>query len=149
MLVYVLSSLVALLVAVFLAVYFIFFSFILYSHGQPVSGLAFVRSFIRASFASVSLLLVPVVDKMGQWRDGYSLKEMSSLKYCHDVSVPVLYMQIKMDLWTELCDIKGFYAETTYSKELWRIEEEIGHFDTYNYIGDNPEKVINFLKQHL
>jgi hypothetical protein len=25
----------------------------------------------------------------------------------------------------------------------------MGRFDAYNYVGDNPEKINNFLKQHL
>jgi predicted alpha/beta-fold hydrolase len=116
---------------------------------QPVSALVFVRSFMRAVFTSASLIMVPVVDKMCQWRGGYALKEMSPLKYCRDVSVPVLYVQAKTDPWTELSDIEGFYAETAGSKELWMIDEKMGRFDAYNYVGGNPEKIINFLKQHL
>jgi pimeloyl-ACP methyl ester carboxylesterase len=116
---------------------------------QPVSASVFVRSFMRAVFTSASLLLVPVVDKMCQWRGGYRLKEMSPLKYCRGVETPVLYVQAKTDPWTELSDIEGFYGETAGPKELWLIEEKMGRFDAYNYVGDNPEKIINFLKQHL
>jgi hypothetical protein len=74
---------------------------------------------------------------------------MSPLRYCRDVKVPVLYVQAKTDPWTELSDIKAFYTETAGTKELWMIEEKMGRFDAYNYVGDNPEKIINFLKQHL
>jgi pimeloyl-ACP methyl ester carboxylesterase len=116
---------------------------------QPVSASVFVRSFMRAVFTPASLLLVPVVDKMCQWRGGYSLKEMSPLKYCRDVKTPVLYVQAKTDPWTELSDIEGFYTETAGPKETWMIEEKMGRFDAYNYVGNNPEKIINFLKQHL
>jgi uncharacterized protein len=116
---------------------------------QPVPALVFVRSFMRDVFTSASLMLVPVVDKMCQWRGGYSLKAMSPLKYCHDVEVPVLYVQAKTDPWTELNDIQGFYAEIAGPKELWMIEKQMGRFDAYNYVGDNPEKIIRFLKQHL
>jgi alpha/beta superfamily hydrolase len=116
---------------------------------QPVSASVFVRSFMRNVFTSASLMLVPVVNRMCQWRGGYALKEMSPLKYCRDVEAPILYVQAKTDPWTELSDIEGFYAETSGSKELWMINEEMGRFDAYNYVGDNPEKIINFLKQHL
>jgi pimeloyl-ACP methyl ester carboxylesterase len=116
---------------------------------QPVSALVFVRSFMRDVFTAASLLLIPVVDKMCQLRGGYALKEMSPLRYCRDVNVPVLYVQAKTDPWTELSDIKAFYTETAGTKELWMIEEKMGRFDAYNYVGDNPEKIINFLKQHL
>jgi alpha/beta superfamily hydrolase len=116
---------------------------------QPVSALVFVRSFIRDAFTAASLLLIPVVDKMCQLRGGYALKEMSPLQYCRDITVPVLYVQAKTDPWTELSDIKAFYDETAGAKELWMIEEEMGRFDAYNYVGDNPEKIINFLNQHL
>jgi hypothetical protein len=61
---------------------------------------------------------------------------MATLKYYHYTSVPVRYLRTKTDNWIELCDIEGFYAETTDSKELWMIEEEIGRFDTYNYVGE-------------
>jgi predicted alpha/beta hydrolase len=116
---------------------------------QPVSASVFVRSFMRDVFTSASLILVPVVDKMCQWRGGYALKAMSPLKYCRDVETPVLYVQAKTDPWTELSDIEAFYAETAGPKELWMIEEQMGRFDTYNYVGNNPEKIIHFLKQHL
>ncbi len=116
---------------------------------QPVSASVFVCSFMRNVFTSASLMLVPVVDKMCHWRGGYALKEMSPLKYCRDVEAPVLYVQAKTDPWTELSDIEGFYAETAGPKELWMIDEEMGRFDAYNYVGDNPERIINFLKQHL
>ena len=116
---------------------------------QPVSALVFVRSFMRDVFTAASLLLIPVVDKMCQLRGGYALKAMSPLQYCRDVEVPVLYVQAKTDPLTELSDIKAFYTETAGTKELWMIEEKMGRFDAYNYVGDNPEKIINFLKQHL
>jgi pimeloyl-ACP methyl ester carboxylesterase len=116
---------------------------------QPVSASVFVRSFMRDAFTPANLLLVPVVDKLCQWRGGYALKEMSPLKYCRDVETPVLYVQAKTDPWTELSDIESFYAETAGPKELWMIEEKMGRFDAYNYVGNNPEKIVNFLKQHL
>jgi alpha/beta superfamily hydrolase len=116
---------------------------------QPVSASVFVRSFMRDVFTSASLMLVPVVDKMCQWRGGYALKDMSPLKYCRDVEIPVLYVQAKTDPWTELSDIESFYAETAGPKELWLIEEKMGRFDAYNYVDNNPEKIISFLKQHL
>jgi alpha/beta superfamily hydrolase len=116
---------------------------------QPVSASVFVRSFMRDVFTSASLLLVPVVDKLCQWRGGCSLNEMSPLKYCRDVEIPALFVQAKTDPWTELSDIESFYAETAGPKELWIIEEKMGRFDAYNYVGNNPEKIIRFLKQHL
>jgi alpha/beta superfamily hydrolase len=116
---------------------------------QPVSASVFVRSFMRNVFTAASLLLIPVVNRMCQWRGGYALNEMSPLKYCRDVEAPILYVQAKTDPWTELSDIEGFYAETSGSKELWMINEEMGRFDAYNYVGDNSERIINFLKQHL
>jgi predicted alpha/beta-fold hydrolase len=78
---------------------------------QPVSASVFVRSFMRDVFTSASLMLVPVVDTMCQWRGGYPLKEMSPLTYCRDIETPVLYMQAKTDPWTEPSDIESFYGD--------------------------------------
>lgn len=116
---------------------------------QPVSASVFIRSYVRSTYTPLGLVLIPLVDKMCQWRGGYSFAEMSPLKYCKDITAPTLYIQARTDPWTELSDIQGFYEATPEPKEFWMVEGDMGRFDTYNYVGEHPEKMIDFVKKYL
>jgi hypothetical protein len=61
----------------------------------------------------------------------------------------VLYVEAKAEPWIKLNDIEGFCAETSGSEWLRMIEEAIGCFEAYNSVIENPEKILNFLKQYL
>jgi len=116
---------------------------------QPVSVSVFIRSYVKSAYTHLGLVLIPLVDKMCQWRGGYSFAEMSPLKYCKDITAPTLYIQARTDPWTELSDIQGFYEATPEPKEFWMVEGDMGRFDTYNYVGEHPEKMIDFVKKYL
>ncbi|MBN2500120.1 MAG: hypothetical protein JXB38_05080 [Anaerolineales bacterium] len=116
---------------------------------QPVSALVFVRSYLKATFTRLSLVLIPLVDRLVQGFGGYPLVEMSPLGYCADVQVPVLYIQGKHDPWTELEDIQSFYDATPNEKVLHLIEDKMRRFEVYNLIGEQPEKVLAFLGKYM
>jgi fermentation-respiration switch protein FrsA (DUF1100 family) len=115
---------------------------------QPVSAEVFVRCYMKDVYTPLSLYLIPIVNTLCQWRGGYALKEMSPLAYARDVEVPTLYVQAKADPWTELSDIESFYEAAAGPKELWLLEGRMRRFDTYNYVGRHPEKIIEFARQH-
>ena len=116
---------------------------------QPVSARVFIRSYVKKTFTPLGLVLIPLVDRMCQWRGGYSLKEMSPLQYCKGITAPTLYIQAKTDPWTELSDIQGFFDVTPQPKEFWMLEEEMRRFDAYNYVGEHPEKMIRFIDTYM
>ena len=61
---------------------------------------------------------------------------------------PILYLQAKTDPWTELTDIKSFYEASPNPKELLILDGDLERFDTYNYFGAHPEKMISFLNEN-
>ena len=116
---------------------------------QPVSVSVFIRSYIKNVFTPLGLILIPFVNKLCQWRGGYSFEEMSPLPYCKEITAPTLYVQARQDPWTELSDIERMYETTPEPKELWFIEGDMSRFDTYNYVGEHPEKVVAFINQYM
>jgi pimeloyl-ACP methyl ester carboxylesterase len=113
---------------------------------QPVSALVFIRSYLKAVYTPLSLVLMPILDWIVQRRGGHPLAAMTPLPYTKDLGIPTLYIQAKHDRWTELSDTQQFYDATPEPKTLWWIEEKINRFEAYNYIGQHPERVIEFAR---
>lgn len=116
---------------------------------QPISFDIFCRSYLKDKMTSLSLCLLPLVNKICQWRGGYPLEEMSPRNFVGNLSVPIYYFQAKSDPWTKLSDIEGFYAASPELKKLTLIDGNLSRFDTYNYIGENPKIVLDILDKHM
>jgi pimeloyl-ACP methyl ester carboxylesterase len=116
---------------------------------QPVTSSVFFRSYMKAVYTPLSLLLIPIVDKIVQLRGGYAFEEMAPGRFCKDIDIPTMYIQAKEDPWTDLDDIRSFYESTPGAEELWLIEGEMGRFDAYNYVGEHPERVLDFVVRHF
>jgi alpha/beta superfamily hydrolase len=116
---------------------------------QPISISVFLKCFIKKSYTAAGLILIPLVNKMCQWRGGYDFKDITPLPYCRDISVPALFIQARTDPWTELHDIQSIYDATPEPKELLMLEGKMERFDTYNYVGEHPESVTRFLSKYL
>ncbi len=115
---------------------------------QPVSMNVLVPCMIRDKYPLFSGL-VPKINKKCVDYTGNSLEDMSPLAYVKDISVPVLYVQVKKDPWTKPSDIQSFYNNTPGKKELYWIEGDLERFDGYNYFGDNPRKLLEFLRRYM
>jgi len=59
------------------------------------------------------------------------------------------HVQTRNDPWTELSDITGFYENTQSTKEFFWIEGLTHRFQGYQYFGDNPEKMLWWLKKWM
>lgn len=116
---------------------------------QPVSAAVFVRQYLRAQYTPLSEFLGAIVDKLVQMQGGYALNAMSPLAYTKDIRVPTLYIQARADRWTTIADTQSFYDATPGEKELWWIEGITRRFDAYNYVGDHPERVIEFIQKYF
>jgi pimeloyl-ACP methyl ester carboxylesterase len=116
---------------------------------QPVTSSVFFRSYMKAVYTPLSLLLIPIVDKIVQLRGGYAFEEMAPGRFCKDIDIPTMYIQAKEDPWTDLDDIRSFYESTPGAEELWLIEGEMGRFDAYNYVGEHPDRVLDFVVRHF
>ncbi len=116
---------------------------------QPVSAEVFIRSYLRSVYTPLSLYLLPIIDRIVRWRGGFALKEMSPLKYAHDVQIPTLTIQARQDPWTELSDTQAFYQALSGPKELWLIDGITRRFEAYNYVAEHPERLVEFIQQHF
>jgi alpha-beta hydrolase superfamily lysophospholipase len=116
---------------------------------QPISADIFFRCYMRAVYTPLSLYLIPIVDRLVQWRGGFAFEEMSPLPFARDIEIPTLYIQAKDDPWTELRDIESFYEATAGPKELWLIEGITRRFEAYNYVGQHPDRILEFVGQHF
>ena len=117
---------------------------------QPVSAEVFIRSYLRNVYTPLSLYLLPIIDRIVRWRGGFALKEMSPLRYARDVVIPTLVIQAREDPWTELTDTQAYYHQALSGpKELWLIDGIQRRFETYNYVGDHPDRIVKFIRQHF
>ncbi len=116
---------------------------------QPVSMAVFLRCYVKKLYSVLALVLIPMVEKFCKMRGGYEFREMTPLPYCKDITIPVLYVQARSDPWTIPDDIRSFYDETPDPLELWLLEEEMGRFDAYNYVGNHSERIVGFIGKYL
>jgi pimeloyl-ACP methyl ester carboxylesterase len=116
---------------------------------QPITAGLFFRCYMKNVYTPLSLLMIPIVDKIAQWRGGYTFEDMSPGRFARDIEIPTMYVQAKEDPWTELSDIQGFYDATPGPKELWLIEGKMARFEAYNYVGQHPERLLAFIERHF
>jgi alpha-beta hydrolase superfamily lysophospholipase len=117
---------------------------------QPISMEVFVRTYMKKIFTPFGAkLLLPLVRRFVNWQSKYPLENMSPASFVKDIEVPTMYVQARNDPWTELSDITGFYENTRATKEFSWIEGLNHRFQTYQYFGDNPEKMLWWLKKWM
>jgi alpha/beta superfamily hydrolase len=117
---------------------------------QPISMEVFVRTYLKKRFTSFGgKLLFPVVKAFVNWQSKYPLEKMSPASFVKDIKVPTMYVQTRNDQWTEPSDIMGFYENTKSTKEFFWIEGLTHRFQGYQYFGDNPEKMLWWLKKWM
>ncbi|MFC2036455.1 alpha/beta hydrolase [Chloroflexota bacterium] len=116
---------------------------------QPVTSSVFFRCYLKDIYTSLSLFLIPIVNRIVQWQGGYAFEEMTPGRFAKDIDIPTFYVQSKEDPWTELSDIQSFYDATPAAKELWLIEGKMRRFEAYNYVGEHPEKILAFIEKHF
>ena len=117
---------------------------------QPISMEVFVRTYAKKRFTPVGgKLLFPIIKQFVNWQSKYRLQDMSPASYVKDIKVPTMYVQVRNDPWTELSDITGFYENTRSEKEFFWLEGLTHRFQGYQYFGDNPEKMLWWLKKWM
>lgn len=116
---------------------------------QPASLGVLLHGYLRQIFSPLSWLLVPLVDRLCQWRGGYPLGAAFLFKFAREVHVPVLYVQARSDAWGGCAEVQRLYAATPGPKQIWWIEEPLERLETYNYVSEHPEQVLNFAAQHV
>jgi pimeloyl-ACP methyl ester carboxylesterase len=115
---------------------------------QPISMDVFVRSYLRSTYTALGTILLPLTNRIRQWLGGYSFEAMSPRDYVKHIAVPALYVQGKVDPWTELKDIEGFYEATLAPKEFWWLDTDCRPA-AYQYVGEHPQRMIEFVDTHM
>ena len=117
---------------------------------QPISMKVFARTYMKKRLTSFGgKLLFPMIEKFVDLQSKYPLKNMSPASFVKDIQVPTLYVQTRNDPWTEPSDITGFYENTRSTKEFFWLEGLTHRFQGYQYFGDNPEKMLWWLKKWM
>ena len=117
---------------------------------QPISMQVFVRSYLRSRMTRFgAMLLFPLIKLFVNLQSKYRLQDMSPSKFVRDLKVPTLYVQTRNDPWTEPSDIRGFYENTPTEKEFFWIEGKTHRFQGYQYFGEHPEKMLEWLKRWM
>lgn len=115
---------------------------------QPISMNIFVPHYLRDKMP-IFKNKTPQINKRIKAMAGFGLEDMSPVQYIKDITAPILYVQVRNDAWTDPSDVQSFYDNTTAVKEIVWIEGDLERFDGYNYFGENPTKMLGFLKKHM
>jgi pimeloyl-ACP methyl ester carboxylesterase len=116
---------------------------------QPISMSVFVRSYVRSTYTRLGLIALPLTERFRRWLGGHPLDEMSPRDYVRDITVPTLYVQGRVDPWTELSDIQSFYDSTRAQKEFWWLETTRSRLEAYQYVCENAQPMIDFIDAHM
>lgn len=117
---------------------------------QPISMEVFIRTYAKIIFTPLGAkLLLPLIKQFVAWRGKYRIEEMSPRDYVKDIRVPTMYVQTRNDPWTEASDIYGFYENTPTQKEFLWLEGLTHRFQGYQYFGEHPEKMLEWLKKWM
>lgn len=115
---------------------------------QPVSLAISTKRYLERIIGSrLALVVIWLTGKMCQWQGGCSIFDMSPLKFAAKVKIPTLFIQAESDPWGTVEDVKSFYSAVQGPKYFWLIRGNLQRFDTYNYVGQHPERLIEFLNQ--
>ena len=115
---------------------------------QPVSMAVFVPHYLSDKIPPLRNA-APYINEQIKALAGFGLEDMTPAPYIPDIQIPVFYVQVRNDAWTEPADVQSFYDSTTSPKDILWIEGELERFDGYNYFGEDPEAMLNFLRQYL
>lgn len=114
---------------------------------QPVSARPFVeRGAEAAGVAEGPELFDQAVFKL----TGFHMDELSPIPYAHAVTVPTLVMQVHDDVLTKPSDVQTIYDKiSAKEKQLFWIEGTTLRFEGYNYLGRNPQLMLDWFGSHL
>ncbi|MCB0080089.1 MAG: hypothetical protein KDE47_04130, partial [Caldilineaceae bacterium] len=116
---------------------------------QPAALSALLAGCIRQKVGPLGLVLIPLVDKICQWRGGYPLAATSLHKCVREVHVPVMYVQSRMDLYVAGDQVESLYNATPEPKQLCWIDPPGGRLEAYRYVAANMEDLLAFANQQI
>ena len=66
-----------------------------------------------------------------------------------DISVPTLVIQNQNDPWTDIDLVKQYYKDLQVEKEMLWLELSKKRAAAYDWIGKNPEKILEWFGKYL
>lgn len=115
---------------------------------QPISTGVFVNSFIRDMYKPFTGM-IPAIEKKCVEKGGLPWEKLSPIEYVSNIILPVLYVQAQNDAWTDINEVKTLYEKTPEPKELLLLTGDMHRFDTYNYFGHQPDKLLTFVNSYV
>ena len=109
---------------------------------QPLTYTKFVRAMGMPEF------LINAGDKAVVKKTGLDLND-TFMPFAKDIKVPTRVIQNKNDPWTDHDMVNDFFNNLTVEKDLLWIELEDKRAAAYDWIGNNPEPVLQWFKQYL
>ncbi|MBK8454163.1 MAG: hypothetical protein WAQ53_13395 [Thiofilum sp.] len=61
----------------------------------------------------------------------------------------MLYSQVRQDALTSPADLETIVAATPTETQMVWIEGNLNRFDGYNYYGEHPEVMLEFIAKHM
>jgi hypothetical protein len=110
---------------------------------QPLTYDYFVKALGLPSF------LVKSGNKYNKSKRGVNLAGDSFLSYAKDISIPTMVIQNRNDPMTNLYMVKQYYDELNVEKELLMLDLEKKRGAAYDWIGKNPEKILDWFGKYL
>lgn len=115
---------------------------------QPISTEVFVTNFMEDQYSMFSWL-IPGMEEDIKNATGFSFDDLTPMNYIDGLLIPALFVQAKEDRWTDYRFVEGLYNKAPIAdKELILFEGPMHRFDTYNYFGHSPEKLLDFLARY-
>lgn len=115
---------------------------------QPISTEVFVTNFMKDKYP-IFTGMIPSIEKDIIKATGFSFNDLSPERYIDGLLVPTLFVQAKEDKWTDYKFVEKLYSlAPVEEKEILLFEGDMHRFDTYNYFGHSPEKLLSFLENN-
>ena len=116
---------------------------------QPISMDVFVTNFMDDKYPIFNGM-IPKIEKKCIEYGGLKFNQMSPLDYTNNIFLPTFYLQVEADKWTDVNYVKEMYENTPQPKEILFIEgEDLHRFDMYNYFGEKPEILLNYIDKYV
>lgn len=110
---------------------------------QPLTYDYFVEAMGMPKF------LINSGNQYNQSQRGVNLTGDSFLPYAKDISIPTLVIQNENDPMTNMGMVKQFYNDLKIEKELLMLDLANKRGAAYDWIGKNPEKVLDWFGKYL
>lgn len=116
---------------------------------QPVSTGIFTPYYTNAVFGPIIAWMLPGIEERSIELGSPPWNDMSALPYAPDITCPALFVQAQSDPWIDVLYVKEVHDAAPGPKKMLWLEGDLERFDAYNYFGENPEAMLDFLAEYF